>query len=373
MKIGIDARNLVRPFNGIGRYLVEMANCLSDAGHDLFFYMPEPPAQQIDKLPGTLRLHSHKPASDLRRHIWGQTSLTGQIARDNLDVFWGPAHRLPVRRPADLAMVVTIHDLVWHYHGDTMRRSGRLADKILMPLATKTADVVVADSIATATSLQEVLGVREDKIKVIYPGTTQANHPVATGASPRIDGDFMLFVGTLEPRKNLERLLQAFSRLSPAERAACRLVIVGGKGWRHKNLDEIVGALGLSESVDVLGFVSEEALVELYAGCRFVVFPSLYEGFGFPIVEANRHGKPVLTSSTSSMVEVAGTAGLLVDPFDVDAIAEGLRSMVFDNNLYQKLASAAPANALRFDWPSSAAALLETFEEAINRRRMRNA
>jgi glycosyltransferase involved in cell wall biosynthesis len=370
MKIGIDARNLIRPFNGIGRYLLEMSNYLADAGHELVFYSPEPPAKDIESLPGILRVHRSGPVSDLGRHMWGQTVLPKQIGTDGLDVFWGPAHRLPVRSPAALARVVTIHDLVWHYYGHTMRRSGRLADRVLMPLATKSADLVVADSKATAASLQEVLSVSSDKIRVVYPGTRPPLPVDEVFTHPAIpaDGSFMLFVGTLEPRKNLERLLLAFSHLKPEERAKCPLMIAGAAGWRHRNVEDIVDALGLSDSVYVLGFVSEGMLAALYNQCKFAAFPSLYEGFGFPIVEANKYGKPVLTSSTSSMVEVAGSAGLLVDPLDVAAITKGILTLISDNGLYRDLADKAPANALRFDWKASADRLTSVFVEARERR-----
>ncbi|TIX02445.1 MAG: glycosyltransferase family 4 protein [Mesorhizobium sp.] len=371
MKIGIDARNLTASFSGIGRYLIEMTRHLSLAGHQLTLYMPSPPAQPMPSdFTVTLRIGSAARASAIQRHLWGQVTLPRQIAEDRLDVFWGPAHRLPLLLPKTVARVVTIHDLVWHYHGQTMRHSGWLADRLLMPRAIAAADLVVADSNATADSLHDVLAIPHAKMRIVYPGTTTdvaSNTP--TGLLPEgLDRPFVLFVGTLEPRKNLERLLMAYAALAPDLRRAFPLAIVGARGWRQRSIADLVAELDLTESVNVLGFVSESVLDSLYRHCRFVAFPSLYEGFGFPIIEANRVGKPVLTSTNSSMIEVAGDAGMLVDPFDISSIADGLFRLLTDEPLYEALSARTRPNAARFDWTNSAQRLVDCFQQAMTQR-----
>ncbi|TPK35952.1 glycosyltransferase family 4 protein [Mesorhizobium sp. B2-5-4] len=372
MKIGVDARNLTASFSGIGRYLVEMTRSLSLAGHQLILYMASPPAQPLPSdFIATLRIGAPARASAIQRHIWGQTTLPRQIAEDRLDVFWGPAHRLPLSLPKALARVVTIHDLVWYYYGQTMRRSGWLADRVLMPRAIAIADLVVADSTSTADALHDVLAVSRNKMRIVYPGTTPdvAPNPPTAPLPEGLDRPFVLFVGTLEPRKNLERLLMAYAALAPDLRRASPLAIVGAPGWRQRNVADLAAGFGLTESVKVLGFVSEAVLDSLYRHCRFVAFPSLYEGFGFPIIEANRVGKPVLTSTNSSMIEVAGDAGVLVDAFDIKSIADGLFRLLTDEPLYEALSARARPNAARFDWTNSAQELVDCFQQAMERRR----
>lgn len=371
MKIGIDARNLTASFSGIGRYLTEMARHLSLTGHQIILYMPSPPVQPLPSdFIVTSRVGAPARTSAIQRHIWGQITLPRQIAEDKPDVFWGPAHRLPLSMLKTVARVVTIHDLVWYYHGQTMRRSGWLADRLLMPRAIATADIVVADSNATADAIHDVLAVPHAKMRIVYPGTTAdvAANTVTPSLPQGLDRPFVLFVGTLEPRKNLERLLMAYAALAPELRRACPLAIVGAPGWRQRNVAELVAELDLIGSVKVLGFVSEATLDSLYRHCRFVAFPSLYEGFGFPIVEANRVGKPVLTSANSSMIEVAGDAGVLVDPLDIGSIADGLFRLLTDEPLYETLSARTQPNAARFDWADSAQKLVGCFQQAMAQR-----
>lgn len=376
MRIGIDARNLTASFSGIGRYLIEMTRHLSQAGHDLRLYLPSPPMQPLPgDIDAVVRIGSAAKGGMARRHLWAQTVLPRQAAEDRLDVFWGPAHRLPALLPARLARVVTVHDLVWHYHGDTMRRAGWLADRVLMPRAVAAADIVAADSQATADAVHEVLDVPLDRVQVVHPGIRSLTGAAMENVHPPdgIAPGFILFVGTLEPRKNLERLLRAYALLDEALREAHPLVIAGAPGWRHFSVSDLVAQLGLGNCVKVLGFVPEAVLGGLYMNCRFVAFPSLYEGFGFPIVEANHVGKPALTSSNSSMVEVAGDANLLVDATDTAAIAEGLYRLLADQPFYQALSARARPNALRFNWTDSAGRLADCFAMAVDRRANRGA
>jgi len=183
------------------------------------------------------------------------------------------------------------------------------------------------------------------------------------------DRSFFLFVGTLEPRKNLTRLLQAYDSLPLSIKEKMKLVIVGGKGWGKVNLLDMITQLDLTEHVKVLGRVDDMALATLYANAQFLVMPSLYEGFGLPLVEAMSYGTPVLTANNSSMPEVAGNAGLLVDALDVESIADGLQEMITNNRLRERLAKNAKLNVSRFSWDNSAKKLITVFEKAIDLRK----
>ncbi|MBZ9982789.1 MULTISPECIES: glycosyltransferase family 1 protein [unclassified Mesorhizobium] len=370
MKIGIDARNLVHNLTGIGRYVLEMCRGLAEAGHEIFLYLPERPVSDISRLSGgTFRISGH--AGNFRRMVWGQTILPKQAARDKIDIFWGPAHRLPFSLDPDIPRVVTIHDLVWHHAASTMRLQGWLGDRFLMRPAVFSSDKIVAVSRATADAIRMLYPQVSKKLHVVYPGVTRLEDGGTNSvlADKGIDRDYALFVGTLEPRKNLPNLLEAYALLPEPVRKNLLLVIAGGQGWRLGDLRERMVRLEIESDVRLTGYVTDSDLAVLYRRAKFLVMPSLYEGFGFPIIEANGVGVPVVTSNMSSMPEVAGEAAILVDPTNVQDISAAMGRLALDNALRSRLAEKAPLNALRFDWRKSALDLVAVFELAIIARR----
>lgn len=370
MKIGIDARNLVTSMTGIGRYVLEMSRHLALLGHELHFYLPEAPYGDLEEFPAA-QLHIARFPGGIRRMIWAQTELPRRAMKDEIEVFWGPAHRLPFFLDRRIARVITIHDLVWKDMAATMRWQTWMADRWLMKPGVAVADEIVADSAATANALRAQFPGCGEKLHVVHPGLTAIGG--AGGAKPLvsfgIDRPYMLFVGTLEPRKNLMRLLQAYASLPESTRERFLLVLAGGQGWRLGDLKGHIASLRIESSVRLTGYVSDADLALLYGQARFLAMPSLYEGFGFPIIEANAMGIPVLTSNTSSMPEVAGDAGILVDSSDVSSIRDGLESLATDNALHARLTANARANSARFNWTDSARQLERIFEKAIAKRR----
>ncbi|MDX8499315.1 glycosyltransferase family 1 protein [Mesorhizobium sp. VK4C] len=369
MKIGIDARNLVRNLTGIGRYVLEMCHGLAESGNEIFLYLPEKPVSDLSRLSGArFRISNH--AGDLRRLIWAQTTLPREAARDKIDVFWGPAHRLPFSLDPGLSRVVTIHDLVWHHAASTMRLRGWLGDRFLMRPAILSSDKIVAVSCATADAIRMLYPHASEKLHVVYPGlTTLENGGTSVLADNGIDRDYALFVGTLEPRKNLRNLLEAYALIPESVRKNLLLVIAGGQGWRLGDLREHMVRLKIESDVRLTGYVTDSDLAALYRRAKFLAMPSLYEGFGFPIIEANAAGVPVVTSNVSSMPEVAGEAAVLVDPTNIQDISAAMGRLALDNTLRSRLAEKAPLNALRFSWRRSAAELVAVFESAMATRK----
>ncbi len=368
MKVGVDARLLSRPITGIGRYTLEMCRSLSKIPHiSLYLYSPAliRPDLPLDFEKATIRTCGWE--NGLLRQFWSESYLPMWAKIDEVDVFWGPGHRLPRWLPGNIARVVTIHDLVWIYAADTMRPLSRILESFQVPFGVNTADEIVADSQATADSLQTELFTCADKLTVIPLGSPQV---VDTPSFERlkvvgINRPYFLFVGTQEPRKNLIRLLTAYSRLSATLKDQVMLVIAGGKGWGGINISSTVAEFGLNNDVRVLGYVDESTLSTLYANAQFLAMPSLYEGFGLPLVEAMTYGTPVLTSNNSSMPEVAGDAGLLVDALDIASIENGLMKMITDSELRKKLAYNARDRSSRFNWDDSAQQLVSVFKKAI--------
>jgi glycosyltransferase involved in cell wall biosynthesis len=307
------------------------------------------------------------------RMLWSQTVMPLWASQDRLDLFWSPLHRLPLVMPPGLACVVTIHDLVWRHAGQTMRPLNRWLDQTLMPHAVRASDRVVAVSASTAADIEREMPFAAGRVRVIPLGAAELGEPEPREslAGLGLSGPYFLFVGTLEPRKNLARLLEAFSLLPLGLCGRAVLAVAGGAGWGGVDVQALVLRLGLKNRVRVLGFVSDQQLATLYAHALFLAMPSLYEGFGLPLLEATSRGVPVLTSDIASMPDVAGDASLLVSPLDVDSIARGLAQMLGDPKLRRELAGRALTSAQRFSWDRSARRTMEVFEEAIEARRAR--
>jgi len=361
MKVGIDARTLSRPLTGIGNYTLEMCKALAKLPDiDLYLYSPNVISCDLSGLESVFIKTKHWNNSILRQ-IWSETYLPLWAKNDDIDVFWGPSHRLPRWLPKHIARVVTIHDLVWKYAGKSMRLFSRFLEIYFMPVAVRLADKIVVDSQATLKSVQDEFAVQADRLVCVPLG--KKHKEILPSNFTR---SYFLFVGTLEPRKNLLRLIFAYSQLSETLRNKTHFIIAGGKGWGKIDIFKTIEKLGLEKNIQVLGYVDESKLCELYANCLFLAMPSLYEGFGLPLVDAMSYGKPVLTSNNSSMPEVAGDAGYFVNPLSIDSICEGLQKLIGDDKLRNELASHAKDNAAKFDWQLSAKKLVNVFQEVID-------
>lgn len=368
MKVAVDARLLSRPLTGIGRYTFEMCLALLKIeGITLYLYSPGAIKNDLLQHFSSANIRDMNWDNGLLRQLWSESYLPLWAKLDEVDVFWGPAHRLPRLLPKNIPRVVTIHDLVWKHAAETMSTSTYLLEKAHMPFAARSADIIVADSHSTAEAVRLEFNTEEDRVVVVPLAAKDDPEPAALMQLKELDiqQPYLLFVGTLEPRKNLTRLLEAYARLPSDTKAQANLVIAGGKGWGDVNIEDEILRLNLSESVRLLGYVSEKQLNALYSYAEFIAMPSVYEGFGLPLLEAMIHGVPALTANNSSMPEVAGEAGLLVDAKDTHSIEKGLRQLITDKNLRGKLAAKAKGNAKRFSWDTSAQQLILCFERAI--------
>jgi glycosyltransferase involved in cell wall biosynthesis len=275
--------------------------------------------------------------------------------------------------------VVTVHDLGYLCYPEAHRRFDRWYLDWTTRRHAHSAVCLVADSNATRADLVRHYGAYTDRIKVIYPGrdeTLQRVEDPAALAAVRARygtaGSYLLYLGTLQPRKNLIRLMDAYVRAQsaaapldaghqPAQRHP-QLVLAGKKGWLCDDLLRHAAALGLEERVVFPGYVAAEHKAALLSGALALVFPSLYEGFGMPVLEALACGVPVLTSNVSSLPEVAGDAALMVDPLSVDDIAAGMVRLMDSYDLRRSLIERGYQQAQRFSWPRAAAQLWEVFD-----------
>ena len=365
-RIGVDARQLSTQLTGIGRYNLEILSRLVEMGHQWYIYSHREIELGSWDYPNVHIRTAHFSHTYLRM-LWSQSAMPWWATTDRLDLFWSPLHRLPVFLPKKMARVVTIHDLVWRHSGPTMRSVNRWLDATLMPEAVRQSDRVIAVSSSTAKDIEIEMPFAAGKVRTVPLGNSVTDNPQPRKALADLglEVPYFLFVGTLEPRKNLARLLEAFSRLKPNEAGGAVLAIAGGTGWGGVDVDDLIYQWGLQGRVRKLGYVSDQQLATLYAHALFLAMPSLYEGFGLPLLEAMSRGIPVLTSDISSMPEVAGEAGVLVSPHDVDSIARGLAALLGDAAFRLELASRAVDSASRFSWDRAAQETMNTFEEAI--------
>lgn len=319
LRVGVDVSPLQLTEAGTARYLRKLLDELD--GVDVRRY----------SFPGASR-----PAKVARDVMWYFGALPLRAARDRVDVLHCPGHRGPLR--SRVPVVVTIHDLGVFRHPDTFNRWTRSYSRAFLPRLARGASRVIAVSEFTKAEAVELLGVEASRVRVIPHGVASPFELYG----PAAGGDYALAVGTLEPRKNLARAVLA------AERAGVELRVVGPPGWGGVDVDSV-------------GFVDDEELARLYRGAQCLVYPSLYEGFGLPVLEAMACGTPVVTTAAGATAEVAGSAAVLVDPLDVDAIAAGIREAI---ERREELRAAGLERAARFTWENAARKTLDVYREA---------
>jgi glycosyltransferase involved in cell wall biosynthesis len=363
IRIGVDARLLSEPMTGIGRYLYEVLSRMVHSDYEWYLYSHKPII--IGEWSGkNIYLRTYNLKGRALRMFWAQMVLPYICNRDRVDIFWSPAHRIPLLLPQNIASVVTIHDLVWRHCGYSMRPLSKWLDSILMINAARRADAIIAVSKSTAIDLINEGPFFATKISVIHLGASKKLFQASSGNEKKINFSrpYYLFVGTLEPRKNLNRLLDAVSLLPNDLRNSADLLIVGGKGWGRVDIPKLIEKKRLSKNVKLMGYVNDLDLSHLYENALFLTMPSLYEGFGLPIVEAMAWGVPTLSSNRSSMPEVVGEAGVLIDPEDTQSITDGLTLLLQDISLREKLSKISLKRSLQFKWGTTANDTLKIFQ-----------
>jgi len=369
LRVGFDATPAVRQGGGIGRYTRELLRAVADVDQNtqfrLFYTAPgDSAAHTLPALPANF-LVRRLPFDDIwLARVWHRARapipvdwITGRI-----DLFHSPDFTLPPTSRATRTLL-TVHDL--SFIRDPESAVPVLRDYLnkVVPRSVARADHVLADSLATRADLVELYDTPPEKISVLYCGVNEVFQPVRDAEALRAvrtryhlgEAPFIVAVGTLQPRKNYPRLIQAFAQLGERE---ANLVIAGGKGWMYDAVFAEVERLGLGERVIFPGFVADDDLPALYSAARVLAYPSTYEGFGLPILEAFACGTPVVTSTASCLPEVAGGAALLVPATDVPALAEALRLAYGDTAVRDRLIQAGAIRARQFSWKDSARQLV---------------
>ncbi len=364
--IGIDYTPAYEQGGGIGRYVRELiaALALQDTDTQYCLFVEGATRKPLPSRPGpNFRWAGARITPEWFARVWHRARIPIPVETwtGRVKLFHATDFVLPPTLP-NTTTVLTVHDLSFVRAPDTASPSlKRYLDQVV-PRSVRRADHILADSQATKDDLVELYKVKPDKISVLLSGVNSRFQPIrdadtldavrkryGIGTDP-----FILSVGTVQPRKNYIRLIEALGQL-PDKQA--HLVIAGGRGWLQAPIYAAVESLELKDRVHFIGFADDADLPALYSAARCVAIPSLYEGFGLPVLEAMACGTPVVTSNVSSLVEVAGNAALLVDPLSVEQIASALTWLLGDEDLRARLIEEGHRQARRFTWDQSASQL----------------
>lgn len=378
MRIGFDATPAVRQGGGIGRYTRELLQALYAAdttSHYRLFFASRSPLPHPLPAPRPANFHARQlPFDDVWfARIWhrARLPLPVELITGPIDLFHSPDFTLPpVRRGT--RTLLTVHDLSFIRDPDSAVPVLRQYLNAVVPRSVARADHVLADSQATRADLIELYHTPAEKISVLYSGVNAVFRPIADSAilagvraKYRLgQAPFILAVGTLQPRKNYVRLIQAFSALS-TQPSPLVLVIAGGKGWLYDSIFAEVQRLNLQARVIFPGFVDDADLPALYSAAHALAYPSLYEGFGLPMLEAMACGTPVVTSTASCLPEVAGGAALCVPPTEVEALSQALETVVGDEAARAELIARGLARAKTFTWDRAAHELVGHYRSLL--------
>jgi len=369
MRIAVDARCVFRGKGGIGRYARGLLGALAwaETAHEFVVLLSAlAPADDV-ALPE--RFEAYAVPAGMIDEVWEQCHLPTLLARLGADLYFNPTFATPVL--ASCLRVATVHDVVFERHPELVAPGLREYLRRATRFTVDHADSILTVSKFSKGELCEACGVEPSRVRVVYNGVDARFHPMELsrtrseqlrqmlGLAQGVG--FLLYVGAIEPKKNVKSLLQAFA-LARGE-APAALVLVGGQGGMAWDPRPVIDELGMADAVRLVGYVPDEMVAELMNLADGFVYPSLYEGFGLPPLEAMACGTPTLVAAASSLPEVTGDGALRVDPQDVDAMAEGLVRLLTDEALRAELARKGRERASEFTWARAALGLLAAFDE----------
>lgn len=379
MRIGINALPMAGHRSGIGNYTYNLINSLGlvDNQNQYRVYVSN---QTVWKTGftnlETVRVKLLSSGSGARI-LWEQLCWPAASLRSDLDLMHYPDYALPVL--SSIPAVITVHDVSFHICPETFSRRKLFTKRLLSGPSLHKAHRIITDSENTKNDLLEYFRVPQEKVEVIPIGVDHrlfqplSQEQAGEYCRKRLNLDigYLLYLGTLEPRKNIVSLIRAFKLLKERYRLPQKLVIAGSKGWLFREIFRLTESLGLAGEIVFAGYVPEEDLPKLYSGAGVFVYPSIYEGFGLPPLEAMACGIPVVSSNVSSLPEVVGKAGLLVEPLDIEAIAEAIYQVLNSPGLAAELVLRGIERARQFTWEKTAGKTLAVYEQVYAETRKR--
>jgi len=372
VRIGIDATALPPQPVGAGNYIIQLTRALvsSDFDHQLVIYAQNHGPDLINLPPdGEVEWQIVDDMSPGVRLIWEQTRFPGLIGRTKIDLLHSLHYTKPLILPC--ASVVTFHDMTFFLYPHLHTRARRWYFPPMMRLSAKQANTIVTVSESTRRDAIRLLGVDPGKVT-----TTQ----LGVDASFRVINDlhakkeialkydlpekFILYLGTIEPRKNLPLLVRAY-RLLVDNGTHLKLILVGKYGWMYQEVFNLVSELSLEDMVQFTGYIPQVELPLIYNLASLFVYPTIYEGFGLPVLEAMACGLPVITSDIASLPEIVGEAGILVPTGDLDALFDAMKMVTHDKELREKLTNQGLLRARNFSWERTAQLTLQVYQRVL--------
>lgn len=377
LTIGVDMTSAIMQGGGIGRYTRELIHALLelDGDNQYRFFSAKPPANPpvANPIPVAANVSYHPSRLNERwlYRLWYRLRLPlpVQLNTGKLDLFHSPDFVLPPVS-GNIPTLLTVHDISFAHYPETFPAPLVSYLNNVVPWSIERATHVLADSISTKRDLVELWRVPEEKVTVLYAGVNGRFHPntprgqiTAVQRIYNLDPatPYILCVGTVQPRKNYPMLVRAFAPL--AKEIPHNLVIAGGKGWLNEELMAEIERLGLINRVQFTGFVDDADLPALYSGADVLAFPSLYEGFGLPLLEAMACGTAVISSNASCLPEVAGNAAPLLPPNDQAAWTETMRHLLTDAEARERLVQNGYAQLPKFSWKTAAEQLRTIYHQ----------
>jgi len=376
--IGFDVTAALTQGGGIGRYTRELIHALTAEAPQLTYklFSARPPV--TPPVPNSLPIAPHVShhAAPVDEHwlyrLWYRARLPipVQLFTGAINLFHSPDFVLPPVS-GHIPAIVTVHDLSFVHYPETFPANLVAYLNRVVPWSVGRAGHILADSLSTSRDLQSLWGVAAERITVLYSGVNERFRPVRDVAALDgmrrrygLDTPYILAVGTVQPRKNYEMLIRAFRPV--AERHPHSLVIVGGKGWLDEGLPREIERLGLRDRVRLAGFVDDADLPAVYSAADLLAFPSLYEGFGLPLLEAMACGTPVISSNASSLPEVATEeSAVLLSPHDERAWTAAMLRLLEDESARGELSAAGLARSTQFSWRAAARQLADLYESLL--------
>jgi glycosyltransferase involved in cell wall biosynthesis len=380
MRVGLDGLPLTSIKTGVGHYTFELAHALAGAepssAFEIVYPSSYPPISLVETgkegvLPHNLELKRVRVGL-IGRHWWS-AGLPRYVRRRKVELFHGTNYDIPLLRQC--ATVLTIHDLSHILHPETHERRKVMRARRRLPLMARVADTIITPTESVRREVCEHLKTNPEKVFAIPEAARACFRPLAFAETANVrrrlgvGDDFLFAVGTLEPRKNLSVLVSAFEevRRSRSE-SQIQLVIAGGRGWLSGPLFAAIEKSPARDRILLTDYLHDEDLRSLYASCRAFIYPSIYEGFGLPPLEAMACGAPVIASRTSALTETTGGAARLFDPKSVDELTRNILELLEDQNTRRELSTAGQQRAAEFSWERTARLTWNVYEEAWRRR-----
>ncbi|HRP88718.1 MAG TPA: glycosyltransferase family 1 protein [Edaphocola sp.] len=373
MNIGVNTRLFLKGrLEGIGWFMHETLKrmTVNHPEHQFFFFFDRPYDESFvfakNVIPVVLSPQARHP---VLYYIWFEWSISKALKKYNIDVFLSPDNFSSLKTKVPTCLV--IHDLAFVHYPQFVKKIDGLYYNRFMPKFAQKAKRIVAVSEYTKQDIMQQYHVAVDKIDVVYNGANSLYVPLDFEAKEEIQKkysegqQYFLFTSALHPRKNVINLLKAFVKFKRRLKSPMKMVIVGRLAWLSKEIQEAKDKMPYKEDVIWLGYVDVHELAKITAAAYAMVYPSLFEGFGIPILEALKCNVPVIASNTSSMPEVVGDAGLLVDPNDVDDIANAMMKMYKEESLRNKFVQEAVWQSGKFSWDQSAEQLFESLMKCV--------